>query len=44
MRTHKDVMDSLTPVRREQIRERAEELRSEIRLEEIRKDRKVHEV
>lgn len=37
-------MDSLTPVRREQIRARAEELRTEIRLEEIRKDRKVTQV
>ena len=44
MRKHKDLMDSLTPVRREQIRARAEELRTEIRLEEIRKDRKVTQV
>ncbi len=41
MRKHKDLMDSLNPDRREQIRARAEELRTEIRLEEIRKDRKV---
>jgi len=44
VRKHKDLMDSLTPVRREQIRARAEELRTEIRLEEIRKDRKVTQV
>ena len=44
MRKHKDLMDSLNPDRREQIRARAEELRTEIRLEEIRKDRKVTQV
>jgi transcriptional regulator with XRE-family HTH domain len=37
-------MDSLTPVRREQVKARAEELRTEIRLEEIRKSRKVTQV
>jgi len=37
-------MDGLTPVRRKQIKARAEELRTEIRLEEIRKDRKVTQV
>ena len=44
MKTHKEVMDSLTPVRREQVKARAEELRTEIRLEEIRKSRKVTQV
>jgi len=44
VRTHKDAMDGLTPVRRKQIKARAEELRTEIRLEEIRKDRKVTQV
>jgi len=44
VRKHKDLMDSLNPDRREQIRARAEELRTEIRLEEIRKDRKVTQV
>lgn len=44
MRVHKDAMDGLTPDRRELIRARAEELRTEIRLEEIRKDRKVTQV
>jgi transcriptional regulator with XRE-family HTH domain len=37
-------MDNLTPVRREQVKARAEELRTEIRLEEIRKSRKVTQV
>lgn len=44
MKTHKEVMDNLTPVRREQVKARAEELRTEIRLEEIRKSRKVTQV
>ena len=44
MKTHKEEMDSLTPVRREQVKARAEELRTEIRLEEIRKSRKVTQV
>jgi transcriptional regulator with XRE-family HTH domain len=44
VKTHKEVMDSLTPVRREQVKARAEELRTEIRLEEIRKSRKVTQV
>lgn len=44
MRTHKDVMDSLAPVRREQVRARAEELGIEIRLDKIRKERKVTQV
>jgi len=37
-------MDNLPPVRREQVKARAEELRTEIRLEEIRKSRKVTQV
>jgi transcriptional regulator with XRE-family HTH domain len=44
VKTHKEVMDNLTPVRREQVKARAEELRTEIRLEEIRKSRKVTQV
>jgi len=37
-------MDNLPPVRLEQVKARAEELRTEIRLEEIRKSRKVTQV
>jgi len=44
VKTHKEVMDNLPPVRREQVKARAEELRTEIRLEEIRKSRKVTQV
>ena len=44
MKTHKEVMDNLPPVRLEQVKARAEELRTEIRLEEIRKSRKVTQV
>lgn len=44
MKTHKEVMENLSPDRRDQIMERAEELRTEIKLEEIRKSRKMTQV
>jgi len=44
VKTHKEVMENLSPDRRDQIMERAEELRTEIKLEEIRKSRKMTQV
>lgn len=41
MRTHDDVMKTLSAERRRKIEARADELETTLRLEEIRKDRKI---